>query len=910
MLEWLRKHILNLSSKTQRLPPHFFRLPNRQLALLLRALFTDGNIYVGRPSKIEIALASEGLIDDIYTLLLRFGIVGRKSYSPKRAKAGGELHDAWRLQLADRDSILSFLDKIGPPFGAEAQVVRLVASLPVTTNTNWDVVPVGRAELKEIRKSCKHLSLKEWQQISGGGGMRWMSRTRFQKLVSVTGYTGEYAWLANADLVWESVREVRDIGVQEVADVTVPETENVIANGMVVHNTVASSALIAEMQVPTLVVVHKEFLMAQWRERLEAFLPGVRLGLVQQDECTYLGCHVVMAMVHTLANKTFPEHFMRWPGLVITDECFPAGTLIETTEGARNIASLSVGDAVLCAVGRGRITDTFSQLKERSELRLVRMVDGSEFVTTRNHPFLALRGWVPAEEIEGEALLTYSGCMDTMLSHGYSAGVSGLRQDRLCQKGSKVLLPELHGVGEGRSSGSMRALWAEPGAAETQSLLFSLLSSECSQGGDAGKVGGDLLARQGVARSQSSDSEGCFAENDRGQPHVGSSFSRKDGTDTTEDSTFSESARRERPTFDQTPADASGVSWKGVGSRVVDPNKDVEGQRVPAGLQGRSGDPALDGGRGSGWPLPPEFSNAHAGCEEGVDAPTARVARVEIPEQADLERLGVCPEGDSGLYRVFNISVDRHPSYVLSTGKLVVHNCHRIGAKTWSVVPAKFPARWRLGITATPRRKDGAEKVFQYHLGEILFAASEQRMKPKIRRVHTTFQVLKTAGFNPALMNKSILLKFLCSSQLRNRVVAMQVVMALQAGRKVLVLSERLNHLEALHKEIETQWGSAAGPCPSIDYYVGGRKEKELAVASKAQVILATSQYAQEGLDIPALDTLVLSTPLSDVEQAVGRILRPFEGKKDPIVVDIRDDKVGLFRTLGTKRDVIYERMT
>jgi len=240
-------------------------------------------------------------------------------------------------------------------------------------------------------------------------------------------------------------------------------------------------------------------------------------------------------------------------------------------------------------------------------------------------------------------------------------------------------------------------------------------------------------------------------------------------------------------------------------------------------------------------------------------------------------------------------------------GLVITDECHRVGAATWSTVPAKFPARWRLGITATPRRKDGAEKVFQFHLGDILFSASEQRMKPKIRRVHTTFQVMKTPGFNPSMVNKSVLLKFLCASQLRNRVIAMQTVQALQAGRKLLILSERLIHLEALEKAIREQAGALA---PVIDYYVGGRTEAQLAKASKAQVILATSQYAQEGLDIPALDTLVLTTPLSDIEQAVGRILRPFAGKKDPIVVDIRDDKVGMFKAMAAKRDTIYARLT
>jgi len=225
-------------------------------------------------------------------------------------------------------------------------------------------------------------------------------------------------------------------------------------------------------------------------------------------------------------------------------------------------------------------------------------------------------------------------------------------------------------------------------------------------------------------------------------------------------------------------------------------------------------------------------------------------------------------------------------------------------------VPGKFPAKWRLGITATPRRKDGTEKVFQYHIGRILFTAKEQRMKPKIRKIHTTFQVVKTPSLNANTMSRMLLLRFLCANPARVGLVANQTVLAVQAGRKVLVLSERIAHLEAIEKAIARLWPTNEGKFPTIDYYIGGRTEKERERASKAQIILATSQFASEGLDIPALDTLVLATPMSDVEQAVGRILRPHEGKKPPIVVDIRDDRVGMFKSLGEKRDRLYERIT
>ncbi len=89
--------------------------------------------------------------------------------------------------------------------------------------------------------------------------------------------------------------------------------------------TVATCAIIAELQVPTLVIVHKEFLMNQWRDRIQEFLPYAKIGFCQQESCDFKGNHVVLAMVHSLSGKKYPREFYTWPGLVVTDECHRIG---------------------------------------------------------------------------------------------------------------------------------------------------------------------------------------------------------------------------------------------------------------------------------------------------------------------------------------------------------------------------------------------------------------------------------------------------------------------------------------------------------------------------------------------------------------------------------------------------------
>lgn len=245
-------------------------------------------------------------------------------------------------------------------------------------------------------------------------------------------------------------------------------------------------------------------------------------------------------------------------------------------------------------------------------------------------------------------------------------------------------------------------------------------------------------------------------------------------------------------------------------------------------------------------------------------------------------------------------------------GVVATDETHRIGSATWSRVPPLFSARLRLGLSATPKRKDGAEAVFHHHIGEVIFVSKEVRMKPRIRRVWIppdVFKLFHTANFNPSLIKKTLLLKFMCASPGRNRVIAEQLILALKSGRKCLVVSERLQHLRDLETALYKYWIEADGTRPSVGYYIGGQEKEALEEAAKARVIFATSQLVQEGLDIPALDTLFLTTPLSDVEQVAGRILRPSDGKKDPVVVDFREDHISVSAKFGKYRDAFYKKV-
>ena len=98
-------------------------------------------------------------------------------------------------------------------------------------------------------------------------------------------------------------------------------------------------------------------------------------------------------------------------------------------------------------------------------------------------------------------------------------------------------------------------------------------------------------------------------------------------------------------------------------------------------------------------------------------------------------------------------------------------------------------------------------------------------------------------------------------------------------GRKILLLSDRIEHLEKLKEKLDKENIFA-------DFYVGGMSQAKLDKATEATVILASYGMAAEALDIPSLNTLIMATPRRSIEQSVGRILRAkhnLEGKIDGI---------------------------
>jgi superfamily II DNA or RNA helicase len=137
----------------------------------------------------------------------------------------------------------------------------------------------------------------------------------------------------------------------------------------------------------------------------------------------------------------------------------------------------------------------------------------------------------------------------------------------------------------------------------------------------------------------------------------------------------------------------------------------------------------------------------------------------------------------------------------------------------------------------------------------------------------------------------------------RNKFIIDTLEEALQEdGRKVLILSDRIEHLKTLNKRLIDR------EITTTDFYIGGMKQKSLKIAETAQVIFASYGMASEALDIPDLNTLFMVTSRREVEQAVGRVIRKIDPNVRPMIYDFTD-QLPTFVRQGLHRRKLYKKL-
>jgi superfamily II DNA or RNA helicase len=246
---------------------------------------------------------------------------------------------------------------------------------------------------------------------------------------------------------------------------------------------------------------------------------------------------------------------------------------------------------------------------------------------------------------------------------------------------------------------------------------------------------------------------------------------------------------------------------------------------------------------------------------------------------------------------------DYPPELYLWPGLTVWDECHHISAPTFSAVVQRFPSRWRLGLTATPRRGDGFEDVFYWHIGGLLAEGRGKFLDCRVNMLDYQLSLDESLYCLRGQPHMSKLVTELSKVEARTDLHCRIMRRCAQRGRKVLALSDRVAHVEQVVDKMNIAFQFAQEPYRAGHYSAGSSKRagKLQDEAADCDITVGTWPMASEGLDIPRKDTLVMLTPKADVEQASGRIRRLFKGKASPLIIDTRDS-IGLCYGLAAKR--------
>jgi superfamily II DNA or RNA helicase len=285
--------------------------------------------------------------------------------------------------------------------------------------------------------------------------------------------------------------------------------------------------------------------------------------------------------------------------------------------------------------------------------------------------------------------------------------------------------------------------------------------------------------------------------------------------------------------------------------------------------------------------------------------PEARVAIVQgnkaIPPEADF----VLAMLQTLCLRLVD-PTSRASEIVTTCGLAVIDEAHHMAAKYFSKLFFHLPVKRLLGLTATPNRKDGCTKALHMFMGQHSFLVENsdlQRARPTVQIVSYISPQKITSDLSSGQVQK--LKTTITQDDLRNRLLCDIVLRLATQERQIICLSDRTAHLACLLRLFEEHGGAVYKPA----LYIGGQKRSDRErIERECGVLFGTFAMAQEGLDIPRLDTLVLASPASDITQAVGRILRPCSSKKPPLIIDVQDDACNTFRRQNQTRQRFYAK--
>jgi superfamily II DNA or RNA helicase len=271
------------------------------------------------------------------------------------------------------------------------------------------------------------------------------------------------------------------------------------------------------------------------------------------------------------------------------------------------------------------------------------------------------------------------------------------------------------------------------------------------------------------------------------------------------------------------------------------------------------------------------------------------------------------------------LSRDLPDSFYNQFGFVVADEVHHYGAAQWSKVIGRFPARYRLGVSADPIRDDGLDPIVRWNFGKVGFGVYKRASGelplvclirfPGVYRKWDYYdgkRVMTDEGprWVQTRANAMKYAKVLSKDKKRNSFLVSKLIDARSKGRKVLIFSKLRDHVKALHDEFTTRWAEAQASLAEADRLPtrsallwGGLKDRERKSAMTADMTFTTYGFSKEATNLPHKDTLALATPAGDPLQTIGRLRdKGAEGRQSFLAIDLLEGNEYSFKKAMERR--------
>ncbi len=626
--------------------------------------------------------------------------------------------------------------------------------------------------------------------------------------------------------------------------------------------TITALWVIAERGVATLILVHTRELLYQWRDKIKQFL-DYEAGLVGNGHREYKP--ITVAIKNSLIESPIEREF----GMLIVDECFASGTLID----GKPIERIKVGDSVYSynhkenRVEKKKVLKVFKN--KPSSLCTVKIKNKKPIICTEGHPFYTQkRKYLTSKELN-------SNIGNTVLSIDYH--LLKLRRIKNAKnRNDKVL--HLWRRGKMSRKRSLEKLTSK--SKRRDSLLFRGVYQNSPK----------EFTQKICKVFKKIQQKVCLRKNEEIQSYVQEKKHRKDEINKTSkwDFKYLDWQTWREWSIHTTSNIISCCIRMGNGSSNKNRKQTKRWQWLSYMLQSRH--------------RKQKTKNSYRNRRQATQGKKSKSTRPEKRKETnwdEVENIKIHKRGSDGTFGevckdgyVYNIEVKDNNNYFANG--VLVHNCHHAPAETFAEVIGQTNTKYLLGLTATTKRSDGLDKLIYYYMGDLVHSIEAERLeklgriiKPELRVIQTNFSYyIKSVYQRPAMIQS------LTKDKDRNTLITYHVNKQLDTYKGVaLIISDRKSHCETLQELLLDNQIKAEILMSSVSAKQR-REVVERLQAGESEALVATSQLIGEGFDLPSLSSIFLTMPIKfdgRLQQYIGRIVRVAEGKTKAIIYDFSD---------------------